>query len=165
MFLDNCFVETRKRLEDGTIKRTLTALAFPTRSGKNALTAEQKKSEEGKEARKKENFEALEERQRVRAAKVQEEAAKVQEKAQQAETEATKVTILQLFEKIREARELAKKLDPDSAAKTLKEAHAAFLDNPESIAHLLNSVDFTKPDANLDKVSHFILVYFYLSGV
>ena len=151
MFQDNCFVETRKRLEDGTIKRTLTALAFPTRSGKNALRGE--------------NFEALEERQRVRAAKVQEEAAKVQEKTQQAETEATKVTILQLFEKIREARELAKKLDPDSAAKTLKEAHAAFLDNPESIAHLLNSVDFTKPDANLDKVSHFILVYFYLSGV
>ena len=89
--------------------------------------------------------------QRVRAAKVQEEAAKVQEKTQQAEAEATtRVTILQLLEKIREARELAKKLDPVSAAATLKEAQAAFLDNPESIAHLLNSVDFTKPDANLD---------------
>ena len=133
------------------------------------MTAEQKKSEEVKEARKKENFEALQERQRIRAAKVQEEqeeAAKVQEKTQQAGAEATtRVTILQLLEKIREARELAKKLDPVSAAATLKEAQAAFLDNPESIAHLLNSVDFTKPDANLDKVSHFILVYFYISGV
>ena len=97
-------------------------------------------------------MDTLEERQRVRAAQVQEEAAKVQEKAQKAEAEAKKVTMLQLREKIREAHELAKKLDPDSVAGIMKEAHAAFLDNPESIAHLLNSVDFTQPNENFEKV-------------
>ena len=157
MFQDACF--SRKRLKDGTIKRILIEGAFPTLSGKYALTAEQKKSEDGREAKKKVHLDTLEERQRVRAAqvqeeaaKVQEEAAKVQEKAQKAEAEAKKVTMLQLLEKIREAHELAKKLDPDSVAGILKEAHAAFLDNPESIAHLLNSVDFTQPNENFEKV-------------
>ena len=150
MFQDACF--SRKRLKDGTIKRILIEGAFPTLSGKYALTAEQKKSEDGREAKKKVHLDTLEERQRVRAAQVQEEAAKVQEKAQKAEAEAKKVTMLQLREKIREAHELAKKLDPDSVAGIMKEAHAAFLDNPESIAHLLNSVDFTQPNENFEKV-------------
>ena len=174
MFQDACFVDTSKRLGDGTIKRTLLEGAFPTLSGKHASTAEQKKSEDGREAReakKKKQLETLEEKQRARAAQVQEEAAKVaaqvqeeaakvQEKAQKAEAAAKKVTMLQLLEKFREARERAKKLDPDSVAGILKEAQAAFVDNPESIAHLLNSVDFTQPNENFEKVCHCILVYF-----
>ena len=72
MFQDACF--SRKRLKDGTIKRILIEGAFPTLSGKYALTAEQKKSEDGREAKKKVHLDTLEERQRVRAAQVQEEA-------------------------------------------------------------------------------------------
>ena len=165
MFQDACF--SHKRLADGTIKRTLIEGAIPTLSGKHVLTAEQKKIEDCREAKKKEYLETLKERQRVRAAQVQEEAAKVQEealkvqeKAQKADAEAKKVMMLQLLEKIREAHELAKKLDPDSVAGILKEAHAAFLNNPESIAHLLNSVDFTQPIENFEKVDATILLIF-----
>lgn len=81
-----------------------------------------------------------ERRKALHAAREKQEQEKIREEqrthAQQVKDNAKKVTIIQLFETIKEARKLAAELDPDTAATTLKEAQAAFLDNPESIAHL-----------------------------
>ena len=84
-------------------------------------------NDDSKDTRKKKFMESLEEKKKedkrrkaLHAAREKQEQEKIREEqrthAQQVKDNAKKVTIIQLFETIKEARKLAAELDPDTAA-------------------------------------------------
>ena len=67
------------------------------------------------------------------------------------EAKAQQVSLAKFLETMKIARETFAILNPGNAAEALKQANAALKENPESIAHLLNSIDFNNP-YNVEKV-------------